>query len=125
MKVTRPALALSILLACSPCARALNPWLEINQYAHSAWTLRDGFFKGFISSIAQTPDGYIWIGTEFGLLRFDGVRNVPWQPPAGERLPSSSINKLAARDGLWIGILDGLSSWKDGKLTHYPELSYS
>src|SRR5271166_1566947 len=48
-----------ILLACCPCASALNPSLDINQYAHNAWTVRDGFFKGVISSIAQTPDGYV------------------------------------------------------------------
>ena len=61
---------------------------------------------------------------EFGLLRFDGVRAVPWEPPAGQHLPSSDIKSLqGARDGrLWIGTFDGLASWKGGKLTHYPEL---
>ena len=118
------ACATIILLACCPCAFALNPSLDINQYAHTAWTIRDGFFKGVISSIVQTPDGYLWLGTEFGLLRFDGVRSIPWQPPAGEHLPSSDIRSLlTARDGrLWIGTKKGLASWKDGKLTQYPEL---
>jgi ligand-binding sensor domain-containing protein len=60
---------------------ALNPSLDINQYAHHAWTIRDGFFKGMVLSIAQTPDGYLWLGTESGLLRFDGVRFVEWAPP--------------------------------------------
>jgi ligand-binding sensor domain-containing protein len=114
-----------ILLACCPCASALNPALDINQYAHTAWTVRDGFSKGYISSIAQTPDGYLWLGTEFGLFRFDGVRPVAWQPPAGQHLSNSYIRSLlAARDGrLWIGTNDGLASWKDGKLIHYPELA--
>ena len=118
-------IAAAVLLACCRCATALNPSLDINQYAHTAWTIREGFFKGAISSIAQTPDGYLWLGTEFGLLRFDGVRSVPWQPPKGDLLPSSSIRSLlAARDGsLWIGTAQGLGSWKDGKLTHYPKLA--
>src|SRR6202795_2756017 len=97
----RAVIALGILLACCPCAFALNPSLDINQYAHNAWTVRDGFFKGSITSIAQTPDGYLWLGTEFGLQRFDGVRSVPWQPPpgVGENLPSGLIFPLlAARD---------------------------
>jgi len=59
---------------------ALDPSLDVSQYAHTAWKIRDGFPKGIIQSIAQTPDGYLWLGTEFGLLRFDGVRSIPWQP---------------------------------------------
>jgi len=75
--------------------------------------------------MAQTPDGYLWLGTEFGLLRFDGVRAVPWQPSAAEHLPGGRIPALfTARDGrLWIAAQQGLASWKDGKLTQYPELA--
>jgi signal transduction histidine kinase/ligand-binding sensor domain-containing protein len=123
----RAIIALGILLAWCACTFALDPALEVSQYAHTAWTIREGFFKGVISSysIAQTPDGYLWLGTESGLLRFDGVRSVPWQPPAGEHLPGGSIRSLlAARDGtLWIGTTEGLASWKDGRLMHYSELA--
>jgi len=77
--------------------------------------------------MAQTPDGYLWLGTEFGVLRFDGVRFLQWQPPAGERLPPGNVRAvLAARDGrLWIGTDGGLASWNNGKLTVYPEFSGS
>jgi signal transduction histidine kinase/ligand-binding sensor domain-containing protein len=125
----RDVVALGILLAClllaCPCAFALNPALDVSQYAHTAWKIREGFTKGTIGSIAQTPDGYLWLGTEFGLLRFDGVRNVPWQPPPDQHLPSNQITRLlVALDGtLWIGTDKGLASWKDGKLTQYPELA--
>ena len=104
---------------------ALNPALDVSQYAHTAWKIREGFAKGSILSIAQTPDGYLWLGTAFGLSRFDGVRNVPWQPPPDQHLPSNTITSLvAARDGtLWIGTRNGLSSWKNGKLTQYAELA--
>jgi len=114
-----------MLLAARPCAFALDPSLDVSQYAHSAWKIREGFSRGAIYSIAQTPDGYLWLGTEFGLLRFDGVRAVPWQPPPDQHLPSSYVDSLlATRDGiLWIGTRKGLASWKGGKLTEYPELS--
>jgi signal transduction histidine kinase/ligand-binding sensor domain-containing protein len=114
----------SIVLACCICACALDPSLDVNQFAHTAWKVRDGFTKSEIRAIAQTPDGYLWLGTEAGLLRFDGVRAVPWEPTANQPLPSPKIfSLLAARDGtLWIGTQNGLASWKDGKLTRYSEL---
>ena len=108
----------------SPPALALDPSLEVSQYAHTTWRVRNGFSLGNIYAIAQTPDGYLWFGTEFGLVRFDGVRSTPWQPPAGQHLPDKSINALlVTRDGtLWIGTFAGLATWSGGKLTRRPEL---
>jgi signal transduction histidine kinase/ligand-binding sensor domain-containing protein len=122
--VQRSILLAVMLLACCACALALDPSLDVSQYAHTAWEVRDGFARGSITSIAQTPDGYLWLGTEFGLVRFDGVRAVPWQPPKNQHLPSGPIfSLLVTRDGtLWIGA-KGLASFKDGKLTRYPELA--
>ena len=68
-----------MLLVCCSVAFALNPALAVSQYAHTSWKVRDGVFRGSIYTIAQTPDGYLWLGTEFGLVRFDGVRAVAWQ----------------------------------------------
>ena len=113
------------LLAWCPCAFALNPALDVSQYAHTAWKVREGFTKGAIQAIAQTPDGYLWLGTEFGLVRFDGVTAVPWEPLPGQDLPENNIRALlVARDGtLWIGTTKGLASWKGGTLTRYPEFA--
>src|SRR6267154_2156912 len=85
-----------IFLTCSPSAFALNPDLDVSQYAHTAWKIREGFTKGDIHDIAQTSDGYLWLATGFGLFRFDGVRNVAWQPPNGQNLPSAYIMRLLA-----------------------------
>lgn len=106
-------------------AFALDPSLDITQYAHTAWKIRDGFIQGTIQAIAQTPDGYLWLGTDSGLYRFDGVRALVWQPPAGQQLPSTSIRSLlVARDGtLWIGTEKGLVSWKNGDLKAYSEMA--
>src|SRR5215813_7673009 len=122
-----PSLVLTcILLACTS-ALALNQPLDVSQYAHTSWRIREGFTKGIITAIAQTPDGYLWLATEFGLLRFDGVRAVPWQPPPRQSLPSSYIRALlVAHDGtLWIGTREGVASWKSGALTRYPGLDGS
>jgi signal transduction histidine kinase/ligand-binding sensor domain-containing protein len=113
---------LTILLVPTP-VQALDPSLEISQYAHTAWTVRDGFALGNVYAMAQTPDGYLWLGGEFGLVRFDGVRSVPWQPPAGQHLNDRNINTLlVTRNGtLWIGTFAGLVTWSGGELTPRPE----
>lgn len=119
--VTRIAviLALEVILAAGHSACALDAALDINEYAHTAWTVRDGFSLGNIYAIAQTPDGYLWLGSEFGLFRFDGTHSVRWQPPSGQHLPNSSINALlVTRDGtLWVGTFGGLATWDGRKFT--------
>ena len=85
-------------------------------------TLRDGALKGSPRSLTQTSDGYLWLGTEFGVLRFDGVQFVEWLPPAGMRLPSPTILKLVASSdgGLWIGTRSGgLCAMQNGRLASY------
>src|SRR4030095_10983169 len=84
---------LYVLLWC-PHASALNQSLDISQYAHTAWTYRDGFMQGAVNAIAQTPDGYLWLGTQSGLFRFYGLRAVPLPLRLGQQLPSTSVGAL-------------------------------
>jgi hypothetical protein len=63
-------------------ASALDPTRSIVQMSHRAYTRDDGL-PGGVSSIAQTKDGYLWIGTANGLYRFDGVR---FEPFAADKL---------------------------------------
>ncbi len=112
------------LVFCSLCslALALAPDRRISQYAHTAWRIQDGFFSGTPQTITQTADGYLWIGTEAGLVRFDGISFVPWTPPNGEPLPSSRIHSLlGTSDGsLWIGTSRGLARSRKGELFTFP-----
>ncbi len=106
------------LLLATPVA-GLDPGTALTQYGHTAWRIREGYFAGQPGSIAQTTDGFLWIGTSAGLIRFDGVRFVPWKPPAGSPLPDDRIiNILGTSDGsLWIGTANGLARWHDGRMT--------
>ena len=117
------------LVACGaapprPSMAALDPAVRISQYAHTAWRVRDGFLIGTPQAVAQTTDGYLWIATDAGLVRFDGVRFVPWTPPRDASLPSSAIySLLGARDGsLWIGTGSGPAHWTNGRLVRFPEV---
>jgi signal transduction histidine kinase/ligand-binding sensor domain-containing protein len=114
---------LSVLAQC-PGALAAEVLGDLIEYPHTAWTAGDGL-HGRVLSIAQTSDGYLWLATENGLTRFDGVRFVPAGAGAGPPLPSGEIySLLASRDGtLWIGTLNGLVGWHQGKVIEYPELT--
>ena len=113
--------AMSALLGVT--GNALNPNRSVSQYAHTAWRTQEGFFNGRVNVIAQTTDGYLWFGTNTGLLRFDGVRFVPWAPPAGSDLPRGAVHALlSTRDGsLWISARNGLFQWKNGKVTRVAD----
>lgn len=102
----------------------LDPSKRISQYVHTAWRIQDGVLPGLPEAITQTTDGYLWIGTYAGLVRFDGVQFVPWERIKNQELPDSRIFAvLGASDGsLWIGTPNGVARWKDGELVTLPYL---
>lgn len=94
---------------CSLPLLALNPDHELTQYVHRIWQTQQGLPDGAIVTILQDPTGYLWIATEAGLQRFDGVRFTP-----AERLipgaPANLYIRAAAQDAsgaLWLGGNDG------------------
>lgn len=102
----------------------VDPNVRITQYAHSAWRLQDGIINGEPFALAQTTDGYLWIGTANGLLKFDGVRFVPWVSREGKDLSKSVYSLLAGKDGsLWIGTSNGLAVLKKRELKTYAASS--
>jgi signal transduction histidine kinase/ligand-binding sensor domain-containing protein len=97
---------------------------EVSQYAHTAWLNREGASPGSNLAITQTNDGNLWIGTPYGLLKFDGDKFIAGAPAGGEEFRDGLVEKvLGAKDGsLWIGGA-GLSRLKGGQLTSIPELA--
>lgn len=100
LKIALVAVGIPGLLEPCPRVVALDAALDVSQYAHTAWKVRDGFTNGIISSVAQTPDGYLWLGTEFGLVRFDGVRTVPWESPNDEARTTPASQTFAFMDAI-------------------------
>src|SRR6202166_5365702 len=115
----------SLLLVALPRALALDPDRRISQYGHMVWRIQDGTISP-PTNIAQTADGFLWVTTAQGLLRFDGVRFVPWQPPQGQNLPGTHFSAVfGSRDGsLWIGTTRSLARWKNRQLRTYTDLDH-
>lgn len=104
------AAALAAQLLCGR-AFALNPEIRLRDYHHAAWRPKDGA-PSEIKAMAQTPDGWLWLGSSSGLYRFDGVRFERYTMPAGSEIAKLRVAMLrAAPNGdLWMSFsVGGLS----------------
>ncbi len=120
------SLALSVLtgFAQVPGDPGFDPEMK-SLVAHTSWTIRDGA-PGNITALAQTSDGYLWLGTPLGLYRFNGFDFLSYPTTSLEvALPSVDIEALSADavGGLWIGYHVGGISYlsDDGHLTSYTQ----
>jgi len=90
-----------------------------DDYVAQAWDTDSGLPHSTVTSIVQTPDGYLWVGTLLGgLARFDGLHFVNFHPGNTPALKSIEIRKLVVDGGgtLWIGGVDGsLGSYREGR----------
>jgi signal transduction histidine kinase/ligand-binding sensor domain-containing protein len=95
---------------------ALDPSTPLTQAGHRDWRVQDAYFSGSPLFMTRTTDGYLWIATTSGLVRFDGVRFTPWEQATGQPAITAGISYLrGASDGtLWIGTVGSLLHW-DGK----------
>lgn len=115
----RPAAFLLVALILGARVSALDPARAITQARLSVWTSEAGLPQNTAGALAQTRDGYLWIGTEEGLARFDGMRFVVTDPRSAPALRAAFISSVfQSRDGtLWIGTYGGgLARMRDGRI---------
>ena len=112
-------------------ATALDPARELSQYLRESWGPEKGFPGEAITAIAQTSDGYLWIGTDKDLVRFDGINFREFQLAHPDPIQIGPVRTLVvdASDNLWIllqntqvfryhnGIFEPIRGWAEGGTT--------
>ena len=118
----RRACLWAVMCLCGVSLSALDPQRDIHQFAHRSWLEKDGY-PGQPQALAQTTDGFLWIGTFDGLYRFDGVQFERYRSRSGDELPDDGVlSLLALPDGsLWIGFSNEgkISVLRNGNVTTY------
>ncbi len=105
-----PTSRLALLLALAIPAFALDPSKSLTQYAHRIWGQEEGLFQPTIYSIVQTRDGFLWLGTQDSLIRFDGAHFREVEDGSGQPVFYRSLVRTLLEDdrlNLWAGSIGG------------------
>lgn len=117
-----PTRALLFVLLLATPALALDPAKATPEYIHEVWQTDQGLPRIAVTAICQTRDGYLWLGTDDGLIRFDGVRFTPVVSRDAAALEHCFIQALYVdhEGNLWIGTEQkGLVRYRDGTFTTF------
>ncbi len=100
---------------------ALDRTTALTRYGRQTWQTESGLPQNTVHAILQTHDGYIWLATEGGVVRFDGLKFAVYDSQNTPRLRSNNIRSLLEdRDhALWIGTADGLTRFKDSEVSTF------
>ena len=118
----RALLVILAVAAANPCP-ALSPALLPTQYVLDNWQIADGLPQSTVQALARTSDGYLWMGTQEGLARFDGVRFTVFEPGNESAIPNKNITALHVdkAGALWIGTRSGLAIFEHGRFSKGPQ----
>jgi ligand-binding sensor domain-containing protein/two-component sensor histidine kinase len=109
--------AVLLVVVVTPGLFALDPNRTPSQYYRRNWQTSQGLPQTSVVAIAQTREGYIWLGTGAGLARFDGVRFTVFDSETVPQIKDNWISALTVlRSGtLWIGTHDGILTYARGR----------
>jgi signal transduction histidine kinase/ligand-binding sensor domain-containing protein/ActR/RegA family two-component response regulator len=106
------------VLAALP-ARALDPHVRVTQYHTLSFQIEQGLPQNSVQAILQSRDGYLWLGTQAGLVRFDGVRFVVFDRSNVSQFTRENVRALVEdrNGGIWIATDDGLLVLRNGQFS--------
>jgi ligand-binding sensor domain-containing protein/signal transduction histidine kinase len=119
---------LGLLWALMPfqSAIALDPTKAITQYVHTVWRTDEGLPENAVTKILETSDGYLWVGTQAGIARFDGVHFTVFDHTNTPALHDDYIADLVedSQGTLWIGTHNGgVTTFRNGRFSHLSAIS--
>jgi len=90
-------------------------------YGRQTWMMENGLPQNTVQAVLQTRDGFVWLGTEVGLVRFDGAAFEVFDKTSTPALPGNDVQCLVETrdDALWIGTSEGLAQWKNGAVRSF------
>jgi len=96
----------------------LVPSTPLANYGRQGWVMENGLPQNTVPALLQTKSGFVWLGTEVGLIRFDGNSFETFDKNSNPALPGNDVRCLAETKAgvLWIGTSEGLARWQDGKV---------
>lgn len=108
--------AVVLMLSCAPLVSGMDPKKGITQYVLRIWQREQGLPQNSVAAALQTRDGYLWFGTQEGLVRFDGVRFTVFDKRGTARFNNNVVTSLYEDEGqtLWIGTMGGLLRYQNG-----------
>src|SRR5258708_5747607 len=125
MKVRRlllPLLGLALLNGTrGAAAQSTRRLTSPPRFTVDQWTTVDGLPQNSVNAVAQTPDGYIWVGTFGGMARFDGLRFSPVErmDSTGRHVDRITCLAVAPDSALWVGTEDGLLRYYHGRFRQF------
>jgi diguanylate cyclase (GGDEF)-like protein len=119
--LAKAALCGAALLACAP-AFALDPGKAFHHYVRNTWSIQQGLPQISVQAIVQDQQGYIWVATQAGLARFDGVHFTTFSPDNEPALPGIWIRSLMVDSAgrVWIGTYKGMAVYERGVFRAVP-----
>ncbi len=111
----------AILIVCVRAGIALEPSTPLANFGRQAWVMENGLPQNTVQALVQTKDGFVWLGTEAGLVRFDGIGFQVFDRNSTPALPGNDVCCLleGGDGGLWVGTSEGLARLKDGEVRAY------
>lgn len=110
-------------LTATACALQPSPWIE--QYGRTVWHTENGLPQNTVRAIAQTQDGYLWLGTEDGLVRFNGTDFVVFNAANTPQMQSNNVQSLLQGHSgdLWVSTANGLLLYRAHRFLRLDQAS--